>query len=244
MDRAGNQSAIVTSEYIIALDTVNMISGPEGSPNPVESEGSVTCSVMATDSLGHTLSYQWSATGGSFDNATTQNPVWHAPANASDTIQYYDISVTATCSEGQSATGSYTQGVFPVAIDDADGDAVEQDRGDIARLSIFRGVQGGAKLLFAKSVAVFALDVKQVFNEGSSFFDGGRIAHDLNFVASKNNASVEPIFDFANTFVVTAAKVEYLLGAHSNNLLSNFAQSKSIFCLSVTKIIKNKGSDL
>ena len=37
--------------------------------------------VTASDSVGHGLTYAWSATGGSFDNAAVASPKWTAPAN-------------------------------------------------------------------------------------------------------------------------------------------------------------------
>jgi C1A family cysteine protease len=102
-------------------DTVTITDGPSGTPNPVASGGQVQCSVTAQDSLGHALSYQWTArdsqgnAAGSFDDGTAQNPKWTAPANTTDAAVGYTISVTVTCSGGKSATGSYTQTVNPVA---------------------------------------------------------------------------------------------------------------------------------
>ncbi len=98
-----------------ATHEVIIPAGPSGIPNPVASGGQVQCSVEAEDSLGHTLSYQWSAEAGNFDDATNQNPIWTAPENATDSVTEYEISVTATCSEGESATDSYTQQVNPAA---------------------------------------------------------------------------------------------------------------------------------
>ncbi|NLO06431.1 MAG: S8 family serine peptidase, partial [candidate division WS1 bacterium] len=102
---------------IIGTHGVNIIAGPEGTPNPVASEGAVQCSVTASDSLGHALTYQWSADGGSFDDATLAAPTWTAPANATGTVAEYQISVTVTCAEDAtvSDTASYTQQVSSIA---------------------------------------------------------------------------------------------------------------------------------
>ena len=95
-------------------DEVTITDGPSGDPNPVASGGDVQCSVTAEDSLGHDLTYQWSAEGdaSSFDDATAQNPIWTAPANTTDQTVEYEISVTVTCSEGESASSSFDQQVL------------------------------------------------------------------------------------------------------------------------------------
>mgnify|MGYP001245912918 CR=1 FL=1 len=92
-------------------DVVTITTPPAGNPNPVASGGNAQCSVTAQDSLGHTLSYEWSASGGSFNNRYLRNPVWHAPTNTSGSTQSYQIGVVVRCSAGQSATRSYTQQV-------------------------------------------------------------------------------------------------------------------------------------
>jgi len=65
---------------------VTITVGPSGDPNPVISAGQVQCTVTAQDSLGHTLSYQWSAEAGTFDDSTKQNPIWTAPENTTDSV--------------------------------------------------------------------------------------------------------------------------------------------------------------
>ncbi len=98
-------------------DVVTLSAGPAGDPNPVASEGDVACSVTAEDSRGHALTYLWQATdgagdpAGTFDDVTAQNPTWTAPRNAGTDPVDYTIGVTATCSQGEEATGSFTQTV-------------------------------------------------------------------------------------------------------------------------------------
>ncbi|MDP2895864.1 MAG: N-acetylmuramoyl-L-alanine amidase [bacterium] len=101
----------VNATHIVYSDTVQITSGPSGSPNPVPSGGKVNCTVTGTDSLGHTLSYQWSCPAGSFENANSRTPIWTAPPNNTGSTQYYTISVTVSCTGGKSAPGSYQQGV-------------------------------------------------------------------------------------------------------------------------------------
>ena len=95
-------------------DTVAIYAGPAGNPNPVPSGGTVSCTVAAQDSLGHPLSYQWTSPGGPFENPYARQPIWHAPQNTTGSTQYYPVSVTVTCSQGKSDSGSYQQGVEPV----------------------------------------------------------------------------------------------------------------------------------
>ncbi|MBW2097062.1 MAG: right-handed parallel beta-helix repeat-containing protein, partial [Deltaproteobacteria bacterium] len=110
-------TASYTQQVNPLADEVTITAGPSGDPNPVASGGQVQCTVEAEDSRGHDLTYQWSAEGdaGSFDDATTQNPTWSAPQNTTDNVAEYEISVTVTCSQAQSAAASYTEQVNPVA---------------------------------------------------------------------------------------------------------------------------------
>ncbi|GAB4345865.1 MAG: hypothetical protein Kow0099_26560 [Candidatus Abyssubacteria bacterium] len=127
VDCAGNQSSIMTSTYIISsVDEVVITAGPAGMPNPADSGETVQCSVTAEDTFGHTLSYQWSATGGTFDNNTVRNPIWHAPANTSGTTQTFQISVIITCSQGKWTGGSYQQQVLPLANEQPVADAGDE----------------------------------------------------------------------------------------------------------------------
>ncbi len=100
---------------------VSITAGPAGDPNPVNSRNNVQCSVTANDTNGHALTYVWQAVdeegdpAGSFDDNTAQNPIWTAPINSSEQVHEYTLSVTVTCSDGGTASGSYTQEVAPVS---------------------------------------------------------------------------------------------------------------------------------
>ena len=89
--------------------------GPTGTPNPVASGKTVQCSVTAPDTLGHTVSYGWTATGGTFSNPNAQNPIWTAPVNTTGATANYTISCVASCSGGGYHKRSYTQRVLASA---------------------------------------------------------------------------------------------------------------------------------
>jgi PKD repeat protein len=103
-----------------------LTSGPAGAPIPVASGGSVDCSVTAQDALGHAMSYQWSATGGSFNDSTARNPIWYAPENPGAATQSYTISVTVNCGNA-TVNGSFEAQTLPAPADDADGDGIADD---------------------------------------------------------------------------------------------------------------------
>ena len=98
-------------------DAVAITVGPTASPNPVASGGNVTLGVTATDTLGHVLSYAWTAAGGSFNDATKRAPVWTAPANVSGAPVSHALSLTVTCSGAHTATGSVAVVVSPTVAD-------------------------------------------------------------------------------------------------------------------------------
>jgi hypothetical protein len=98
--------------------TLTIIDGPSGSPDPVASGGTANLSVTAQDSLGHPLTYAWTAdcpaalgSNGSFNNASLQTPTWTAPANTTGNFQDCTISVTVNDGILSPALGSYAQGV-------------------------------------------------------------------------------------------------------------------------------------
>ncbi len=97
--------------------SVTITTGPSGTPNPVASGGDVACSVTAEDSDGHDLNYQWSASDGSFNDATLASPTWTAPVNASGATASCQVTVTVTCAEDAnvSDTGGFTQQVQALA---------------------------------------------------------------------------------------------------------------------------------
>jgi hypothetical protein len=107
-------------------DYVEITDGPSGDPNPVDSGGQVQLSVTASDSLGHPVTYAWTAwnsaapqagPAGTFDDATAQNPIWTAPVNTGAVPASYSIKVVATSSTHEIAFTSYTQKVRPERID-------------------------------------------------------------------------------------------------------------------------------
>lgn len=110
--KSGFQQVGILSPDNPPNDVVTISTGPSGSPNPVSSNSSVNCTVTATDSRGDNISYKWlSSNIGTFNNSNIQNPIWLAPSNGTNQEQNYTISVTATCSNGKTATSSYQQRV-------------------------------------------------------------------------------------------------------------------------------------
>jgi len=81
--------------------------------------GTTQCSVTATDSLGHPLSYSWTASSGlgagTFDHPTSLTPTWTSPANNTASEVTATLTVTVTCSQGQSAQASVTVMIPPAS---------------------------------------------------------------------------------------------------------------------------------
>jgi hypothetical protein len=103
-------------------DVVTITAGPTGTPEPVASNGAVTLSTSATDSIiGHSVSYLWSATctgslaGGSFaPSASVQSPTWTAPINLTGAQQTCTLSIVASDGGSQSASATWTHRVDAV----------------------------------------------------------------------------------------------------------------------------------
>ncbi len=84
--------------------TVTITSGPTVNPTSVDSGGSTTCSATATDSLGHSVVYTWSASvaGGSFANASAASTTYTAPTNTTGSNMTVTLTCTARCSQTSS----------------------------------------------------------------------------------------------------------------------------------------------
>lgn len=95
---------------------VSIVTNPAVTPGTVDSGAAAACSVSAADSLGHTVSYQWSdgGAGGSFSpSAAVQNPTYTAPTNKTGSNTTVTLSVTASCADnaGINSSGSVTLAV-------------------------------------------------------------------------------------------------------------------------------------
>ncbi len=82
----------------VDLGTINLNDPPvvtavTAAPNPVTSRATVTLGLTATDANGDTLSYLWSAGGGTFSSATAQNPTWTAPLVGASTPFFLVVQV-------------------------------------------------------------------------------------------------------------------------------------------------------
>jgi len=104
------------------VDDLAITGGPSGSPNPVDSGGTVDLSVTAKDILGHSLNYSWTAscptlqTNGTFDKPGLQNPTWTAPSNTTGGLQSCAIQVVVSDGTGLTKTGTYSQSVQPIDL--------------------------------------------------------------------------------------------------------------------------------
>jgi subtilisin family serine protease len=104
-------------QAVATSHSLTITGGPSGSPNPVASGGTANLSVSATDSLGHGLSYAWTAScptlpsNGGFSNAALPTPAWTAPPNMTGSQQSCTMQVTVSDSQGLNQVGSYAQGV-------------------------------------------------------------------------------------------------------------------------------------
>lgn len=92
--------------------------GPAGVPNPAESGGTVGVGVLARDTLGHALSFAWSALcpglagAGSFADASRSVTLWTAPANLTGNPQACTLTVQVGDGQGLVESRSYSQGVL------------------------------------------------------------------------------------------------------------------------------------
>ena len=95
---------------------VYITEGPMGTPNPVASGRDAVYTVAAEDNLGHEIAYEWSATGGEFDDPEAAEPTWTAPVNGTDDVEQYEITCTAYCVDEPEIKDeqSHTQDVNPV----------------------------------------------------------------------------------------------------------------------------------
>ncbi|MGE3844315.1 MAG: pre-peptidase C-terminal domain-containing protein [Vicinamibacterales bacterium] len=101
-------------------DIITATAGPSGTPNPVASDGTVALSVTAVDSVGHPLTYYWSAscpalpTAGSFSDRTIPNPTWTAPSNMTGAPKNCLIKVEIADYAGVMIQPSFVQAVNEV----------------------------------------------------------------------------------------------------------------------------------
>ncbi|MGE3842761.1 MAG: hypothetical protein AB7I50_14385, partial [Vicinamibacterales bacterium] len=102
-------------------DLVTVTSGPSGTPNPVAAGGIANLSVTASDTLGHSLNYEWSQVCspqlsglGTFSDRYIANPTWTAPSNPTPSGKNCFIRVTVNDGLGHSSgLVQYTQTVGP-----------------------------------------------------------------------------------------------------------------------------------
>jgi hypothetical protein len=114
---SGAGAAYVFTGFAGPGHTLTITSGPSGMPNPVDSGGTASLTVTAVDSLGHLLSYAWSAScptpgaNGSLSDATAASPMWTAPTNTTGSPEDCTIAVVVSDGQGQSQSASYVHTV-------------------------------------------------------------------------------------------------------------------------------------
>jgi hypothetical protein len=102
-------------------DTISISSGPSGVVNPVASSGTTGIVLEAIDSLGHPLTYSWSAqcpslpSAGTFSSRYVQTPDWTAPVNLTGAQKSCTLRVEIADNQGVSVQASYVQRVNPLA---------------------------------------------------------------------------------------------------------------------------------
>ncbi len=101
--------------------TIASGTGTTVSPSAVIPGGIAQCSVSATDSLGNTMTYQWSdgGAGGSFSSGAVTNPTYTAPRNSSGSNLTVTLSCKVTDSKNAAvnATGTVALTVHPTLVE-------------------------------------------------------------------------------------------------------------------------------
>ena len=104
-DTKGNSdTAAIDVTVVLRINVAPIISTIQKNVEYVSTNGTVQLTAFATDPNGDPLTYAWSASGGTFSNATTRQTIWTAP----NTEGAYSINVTATDNGNLSATASTT----------------------------------------------------------------------------------------------------------------------------------------
>src|SRR5262249_48961789 len=107
---------------LASLHSLTVTSGAGGTPNPVASEGIVSVSVAAVDSLPYALTYSWLAScpalgsDGVFSDPAARTPAWTAPFNGTGATQACTLTVLIADGRGLEATSSYSQAVMAPAF--------------------------------------------------------------------------------------------------------------------------------
>ena len=109
----GSGTAVIT----VGLNTYPIVSNITANPVSIDRSESTSISLTASDADGDPLTYSWSAgCAGSFNDATAQNPVFTADANA----VYGSCTLSVTVSDGRGGVNTGTLGIRIAAAVTAD----------------------------------------------------------------------------------------------------------------------------
>ena len=111
-----NDTTFTYIQQVEPIDEITIDVSPSGAPNPCKPSGTANLNVQATSSIAQPISYLWMVPIGSLSSNTSQTPIWTAPTNNTDSVQFYTISVQVWDAFTPATTLSYTQGVEPVDV--------------------------------------------------------------------------------------------------------------------------------
>lgn len=122
----GDRGGVLALDVDLALPHgITLIRGPTASPAQAAAGDLVLLFAEAVDTLGHSLSYLWSADcpgsiDGSFDEPATMNPAWTAPQLSANTSQECVLRVVVRDLDGnaEEIQGSVVVNVKPVVTAD------------------------------------------------------------------------------------------------------------------------------
>ncbi|MGE3842632.1 MAG: hypothetical protein AB7I50_13685 [Vicinamibacterales bacterium] len=117
-DPSGTTASSSVSQRVSAVarpHALTFTSAPAASPNPATAGANVTLTALATDSLGHPISYQWSVScnggigGGTLASTAGAGATWTTPMVSAGEIQTCSVTVTASDGQGLTQSRSFTQ---------------------------------------------------------------------------------------------------------------------------------------
>jgi hypothetical protein len=174
-----NGTVTVSVAPVPLSHTVVISSGPTTSNTHVDSVGSTSLSVSATDSFSHGIFYNWSAScfglsdNGSFNNASLQQPTWTAPSNVTGSSVSCSLSVIASDGQGESDTGAVSVSVASIShtleiISGPTASSSDVSSNETTSLSVSANDSLGHTLSYSWSTSCPSLSSNGSFSDSSS----------------------------------------------------------------------------